>query len=122
MFVRILAGLLGIYNGANGFYMLLAPERWFAGVAAATGPFNRHFVQDVGIAFIAAGLAFLVLAWDRRWGLLALGASGFLVGHAMLHIIGWTHGHGSAAESLMIAAPALAGVWVAWPRRSVADA
>ena len=122
MYVRILAALLGIYNGANGLYMLLAPERWFPAVAAATGPFNRHFVQDVGIAFIAAGLAFLILAWDRRWGLLALGALGFLVGHAVLHIIGWTQGHGSVAESLMIAVPALAGVWVAWPGRSVADA
>jgi len=116
MIARIIAGLLGIYNGGNGLSMLVAPHRWFLGVAADTGPFNSHFVMDVGIAFLAAGLAFLALAWDRRAGLLALGASGFLVGHAVLHLLDLRHGTDALVEVAAIAIPALAGVAVAWPR------
>ena len=122
MIARIFAAVLGVWNGGNGLYMLVAPHRWFLGIAADTGPFNRHFVLDVGVAFLAAGLAFLALAWDRRANFLALGASGFLVGHAIIHLVGWTMQRGSGIEIAAIALPALAGVVLAWPRRSIADA
>ena len=124
MFARILAALLGVYHGGNGLYMLLAPDHWFrTGGIASTGPYNSHFVQDVGVAFLSGGLAFLVLAWDQRAGLLALGASGFLLGHAILHLIGLGHGHGSPVEAAMIAIPALIGAAIAWPgKRRAADA
>jgi hypothetical protein len=122
MIVRIFAAVLGLWNAGNGLYMLIAPHRWFLRAASDTGPFNHHFVLDVGVAFLAAGLAFLALAWDRRAALLALGASGFLVGHALIHLIGLRHGAGAAIDLGGIALPAALGVAVAWPRRTVADA
>jgi hypothetical protein len=122
MIARIFAAALGVWHGGNGLYMLLAPHRWFLGVAARTGPFNHHFVLDVGVAFLAAGLAFLAFAWDRRAALLALGASGFLIGHAIVHLVDLAHGAGTIVEFTAIALPALVGIAVAWPRGSVANA
>ena len=49
-------------------------------------------------------------------------ASGFLVGHAIIHLIGLRHGAGAAIDLGAIALPAALGVAVAWPRRRVADA
>lgn len=122
MIARIIAAVLGVYHGSNGLYMLVAPHSWFLGAATDTGPFNHHFVIDVGVAFLAAGLAFLALAWDRRAALLAMGASGFLVGHAIIHLVGLRHGAGAVVDLAAIAFPALLGVVVAWPRGSAANA
>jgi hypothetical protein len=38
--------------------MLFAGPFWYASVpgASGTGPFNPHFVQDIGVAFIVAAL------------------------------------------------------------------
>ena len=51
------AVLLGIAAIANGIYMLAAPESWYFGVpgVTTTGPFNQHFVRDIGIVFLFLG-------------------------------------------------------------------
>jgi hypothetical protein len=56
------AWILGIALAANGFVMLGAPAAWYAAVpgVAATGPFNAHFIRDVGVAYALCGAA---LAW-----------------------------------------------------------
>ena len=63
MWVRIVAALLGVLNAANGVYMVIAPRTWFAGAASATGPFNAHFVTDIGFAFLAAGCGLTNTTW-----------------------------------------------------------
>ena len=66
------------------------------------------------------GLAFLAYAWRPRLKLVALGASGFLVFHALLHLWGVaTHGHASnlAVDIGLIALPAFVGLAIAWPTR-----
>lgn len=120
---RIVAGLIGILRTANGLYMLTAPETWFAAApgAAATGPFNLHFVVDVGFAFLAGGLAFLAFAWRPKLKLVALGASGFLVLHALFHLSGILHGQlHHAASDIAIAVPAILGLAISWPRKGEA--
>ena len=54
---RWLAGILAVFDVLNGLVMLLAGSVWWAHVAGAreTGPFNPHFVQDVGAAFLVSG-------------------------------------------------------------------
>src|SRR4249920_489782 len=47
------AWILGIALAANGFVMLGAAV---LGVAA-TGPFNAHFIRDVGVAYVLCGAA-----------------------------------------------------------------
>ena len=117
---RIVAGLIGVFHAANGFYMVTAPERWFTGApgAMATGPFNSHFVMDVGFAFVAGGVAFLAFAWRPKLKLLALGASGFLVLHALFHLSNLIHGHMvHAITDISIALPVILGLAISWPRR-----
>ncbi len=53
--------LLGaVANLANAAWMLVDPAGWYLYLPAAvpdTGPFNAHFVRDVGSAFAVMGLA-----------------------------------------------------------------
>lgn len=120
MLTRTLAGLLGLFHSANGLYMLAAPQAWFAAApgASETGPFNPHFVADVGFAFLAGGLAFLAFAWRPGLKLVALGASGFLVFHALLHLSGVAQGHvhNLTTDLAAIALPAFIGLAISWPR------
>lgn len=121
MVTRVLAALLGLFHTANGVFMLVAPRAWFAAApgAADTGPFNPHFVADVGFAFLAGGLALLAFAWRPRLKLAAFGASGFLVLHALLHLWGAAHGHAHhlAADLGAIALPAFLGLAITFPRK-----
>ncbi|MBK6702872.1 MAG: hypothetical protein IPG56_03225 [Caulobacteraceae bacterium] len=74
---RVVAALLGIGGAANGGFMLAAPPLWYDSVPglAHTGPFNPHFVSDIGVAYVVAGLALLSHArGDRVIGLRLLEA------------------------------------------------
>jgi hypothetical protein len=46
---------------ANGVFMLVSPENWYFTVSGVTspGPFNQHFVRDIGLIFLFLGGAFL---------------------------------------------------------------
>lgn len=119
MLVRVLSALLGAFNLGNGLFAALLPGTWFlqAPGAADTGPFNPHFVTDVGLGFTAAGMAFLAFAWRPRYRLLALGASGFVVFHALFHLTNLASGHHTyAGVDLVIALLAFAGLALCWPR------
>lgn len=74
---------------ANGIYMLITPDNWYAAVpgVTTTGPFNQHFVRDIGLVFLFIGAAFLLGAAraDARvvsWA----AASVWLCGHALFHL------------------------------------
>jgi hypothetical protein len=80
--------LLGLAALANGIYMLVAPDSWYLAVpgVTTTGPFNQHFIRDIGLIFLLLGGAFLVGAArpDARvlfWG----AATIWLCGHALFH-------------------------------------
>ena len=84
--------VIGAGTTANALWMLGGPMHWYTGLPAAvpdTGPFNAHFVRDIGCAFLTVGAALLWAAFDRdlrhRVPLAALAAF-FLVAHALLHI------------------------------------
>lgn len=83
-----LAMLLGIAAVANGIYMLVSPEPWYFAVpgVTTTGPFNQHFVRDIGLIFLFLGGAFLVGAArpELRVAFWAA-ASIWLSGHALFH-------------------------------------
>jgi hypothetical protein len=54
--------LFGVALGANGIFMLVAPENWYFAVpgVTSTGPFNQHFFREIGLIFLLLGGAFLV--------------------------------------------------------------
>jgi hypothetical protein len=97
------AALLGVAMGANGIFMLVAPEAWYFVVPGVTetGPFNQHFVRDIGLIFLFLGSAMLfgVLRPALRillWGAAAL----WLSGHALFHL--WEVAVGICAPSVII--------------------
>ncbi|WP_054309154.1 hypothetical protein [Mesorhizobium sp. 1M-11] len=91
--MRTLLILIGLYQSANGVFMLGAPALWYATIPGVTetGPSNPHFIRDIGLAFIAAGVGLFLGAFksDRRTVLVA---SIFLGGHALLHLAELLHG------------------------------
>jgi hypothetical protein len=86
---RYLAGLMGLLLGANGVVMLAAGLSWYDTVPGvpATGPFNPHFVKDIGAIYVAAALGLGWFAWRPRegWAAMAIGAA-WLTLHAAIHI------------------------------------
>jgi hypothetical protein len=80
--------LLGLLALANGTFMLVSPASWYLTIpgVTTTGPFNQHFLRDIGLIFVLIGVAFLAgTAWSRyrvaAWG----AASLWLAGHALFH-------------------------------------
>jgi hypothetical protein len=84
-----LAAVLGIGGVANGLFMLVDPANWYLAVpgVTTTGPFNQHFIRDIGLIFALIGAAMLggaMLAAQRvtLWSASAL----WLTGHALFHL------------------------------------
>ena len=84
-----LAAALGLLAIVNGGFMLVAPQPWYVAVpgVTTTGPFNQHFIRDIGLIFMLVGLAFVMGAVRREarlwlWGTATL----WLFGHALFHI------------------------------------
>ena len=83
-----LAVLLGLALAANGIFMLVSPEHWYVLVpgVTSTGPFNQHFLRDIGLIFVFLGGAFLVGAARPQVRMLLWGAAAiWLLGHALFH-------------------------------------
>ena len=116
------AAILGLAFAANGVFMLAVPRLWYGTVpgVADTGPFNPHFVRDIGCAYVVAGGALLGFALDIRFRAAALAGAAFLALHAALHV--WDAAAGRESLDHLVGdllpvfiAPALA-LWLVWPR------
>lgn len=83
---------LALAWGLTGLFILALPETFYALVPglSAMGPFNSHFVRDVGLAFLASGA---LLGWGARTGAAAVALAGVLwpLLHAVFHVQVWSH-------------------------------
>ena len=113
---------------ANALWMLAGPMHWYHELPAAvpdTGPFNPHFVRDIGCAFLTVGVAqvWAALRPALRYPLAAT-ATLFLVAHALLHIydtaVGNLPGDHWWLDAPGVYAPALLLAWVTAKVRPVA--
>jgi peptidoglycan/LPS O-acetylase OafA/YrhL len=99
--------------------MLFAGPAWYAAVpgASETGPYNPHFVQDVGAAFLVAGLALAARAWRPVYWPAAVAGSGFLVAHALIHLVMIVtgHDHHVTADLAAVVVPAALALYSAFP-------
>ncbi len=94
--VRFGLGLIGIPNVIVGAWALFAPQSWYddfpaigQGWVAAFGAFNRHFVQDIGDAYLGFGALLLFAALRPSYFLVRGALLGFLVfavPHLFIHI------------------------------------
>ena len=116
---RMIAGILAVPTLANGLVMLFAGPVWYERVPGVpdTGPFNPHFVQDIGIAFSVAGFALGARAWRTRYWPAAVAGAGFLATHALLHLLMIVGGHDHHAMSNLFAVvlPSAAALYSAFP-------
>jgi hypothetical protein len=84
----MMLGLMAAVLAFNGFHMLLAPTDWYQSLTSVphTGPFNGHFIRDIGCAYLAAASGLALGVWKTRWLVpAALPALIFLGLHALIH-------------------------------------
>ena len=112
-----IAALLGVALIANGVFMLVAPADWYVAVpgVTATGPFNQHFLRDIGLIFLLLGGAFVVGAAQPHLRVALWAApSIWLTGHALFHL--WEVAVGICSPSVIprdfsaVTLPAIIGI------------
>jgi len=112
-----IARLLGLGLVANGIFMLVSPASWYFAVPGVitTGPFNQHFLRDIGLIFLLIGTAFLLgAARPGARSLLWSMATFWLCGHALFHF--WEVGVGICGPSALprdfpaVTLPAIIGI------------
>lgn len=82
------AVIMGIGALMNGLYMLYSPADWYFAVpgVTTTGPFNQHFIRDIGLIFLFMGGAFLVGSVRPQYRILLWAtATLWLWAHALFH-------------------------------------
>jgi hypothetical protein len=118
-----LAWIVGIILSLNALAMLGIPETWYGIVPGVpdTGPFNPHFVRDIGCAYLVAGLGLIALAIDSRWRGFALAGVAFLALHALVHfwdaLAGREHMHNLLADLPSVFITPLLALWIVRPAR-----
>lgn len=82
------AVVLGLGDLANGLFMLASPAAWYFAVpgVTTTGPFNQHFLRDIGIIFLFLGAAYLTGAARAEYRIVLWAAATlWLCSHATFH-------------------------------------
>jgi hypothetical protein len=103
--------------------MLAAPASWYAALPGvdATGPFNAHFVRDIGAAYLVSGAALVWLAISATGLAAAQAAAAFLAIHAFIHAwdaaAGREHAHQLLIDLPSVFLPPALAIWLVWPRR-----
>jgi hypothetical protein len=95
------AGLVALLLGANGLAMLAASLAWYDAVpgVTATGPFNSHFIRDIGAIYVTCALGLAWFAWRPRQGWPAMAAAAaWLTMHAAVHVYDATCGTSPLAD------------------------
>jgi hypothetical protein len=98
---RWLAGLTALLLGANGVVMLVASLAWYDAVpgVTTTGPFNPHFIKDIGAIYVMCGLGLAWFAWRPAAGWAAMAAAAaWLTMHAAIHVYDATCGSTPLAD------------------------
>ncbi|MEM9726786.1 MAG: hypothetical protein AAF909_15190 [Pseudomonadota bacterium] len=88
--LRIVLIIIAAGYAATGAVALAAPETFyhFTPGVPLTGPFNTHFLRDVGLALMVSGAA---LGWGAVSGAqnLMIAGAGWPTAHAVYHLLIW---------------------------------
>jgi len=90
--MRIFAILLSVYFLGTAIYILCLPETFYRLTPGldVMGPFNMHFIRDVGLTFLVSGGAMLWGGAKRNRVALICGAAWPFL-HALYHCVIWWH-------------------------------
>lgn len=112
--------ILPVALAANGIVMLAAPGAWYPAVPGVieTGPFNSHFIRDIGAAYLASAAGLAWWAARRPGGAAAtIPAAVFLGLHMLVHLAESLLGHHPAGDIgrdfVGVYLPALMVIWIA---------
>jgi hypothetical protein len=117
--VQIIFALVALVCLLNGTMMVWNPLNWYQSLSTVqtTGPFNQHFVRDIGLAYITSGilLGYAARFPSGRW-LAALAGVLWLTMHGAFHV--WELLSGVGAQHIFwMDAPGVLGppllVWAA---------
>lgn len=91
LLLKSIYNLLGAISLGNGFWMVVSASTWFSKMpveAEDTGPFNAHFVHDVGLVYLLVGIGAFWCAYKlKNCTEVHLGITLFMGGHALIHIV-----------------------------------
>ncbi|MEO9635444.1 MAG: hypothetical protein ABJF89_00785 [Parasphingorhabdus sp.] len=80
---------VGLFALLFGLFMIIWPLDWYVAIPTVitTGPPNKHFIRDIGIAYAVCGFILLYASWNihLRW-LAAFAGALWLSLHGVLHI------------------------------------
>ena len=82
------AVVIGVLAEINGIFMLVSPSNWYVTVpgVTTTGPFNQHFIRDIGLIFLFVGTSLLAgAAQPAHRAILWLLPTLWLSCHAFFH-------------------------------------
>lgn len=121
---RAVAGLLAALLGLNALAMLGRPSSWYGAVPGVllTGPFNPHFVRDIGAIYLVSAATLAGFAFRARLVQGALVASAaWLALHAVIHLAdavtcGRPPLNEIARDLAGVHLPAILTAWVAFSR------
>jgi hypothetical protein len=109
--------VLGLLAEFNGSFMLISPAEWYVAVpgVTTTGPYNQHFIRDIGLIFLFVGTSLLAgAAQPRHRVLLWLIPTLWLLSHAFFHFwevaVGICGPSGLARDFPAVTLPAIIGV------------
>ena len=125
------AVVLGVGAVVNGLFMLVSPAHWYLSVpgVTTTGPFNQHFIRDIGLIFLFIGTVFLLGAAMPRYRVVLWAAPTlWLAGHAFFHFwevaVGICEPSAIARDFPAVTLPAILGaavtLWAARHQRASA--
>ena len=115
-----LASALGFGLLFNGLIMFAIPAAWYANIpgVAETGPFNAHFVRDIGAAYLVAAAALIWFAASPKAQSAVQAGAAFLTLHALVHlwdaVAGREHAH-QLIDLATVFLPSVLAIWIAWP-------
>jgi hypothetical protein len=99
--------------------MLWASPTWYARVpgASETGPYNAHFVEDIGAAFFISGLALAARAWRPVYWPAAVAGASFLAIHGLIHLVEIVsgHDHHTGFDLIAVVLPSALALYSAFP-------
>ncbi len=111
----------GLFWLAVALWMLGDPAGWYAGVDGVpnTGPYNPHFVRDIGMAYLTlALLVFAAIRWPAQATPLVGAGALFLGLHALLHVWDIAAGRLPAEHILMdmpgVFIPVVVSIFLTW--------
>ena len=118
---QLIRWILPVLLAANGLAMLLFPAQWYPAVPGVpeTGPFNPHFVRDIGSAYLACAAGLGWWAARRKGGAAAVFVVAVFLGlHMGVHVFDALSGHHPGGDIVRdfvgVYVPALIAIWIAW--------